>query len=259
MADSRACSGCGFVNVPGAEACAECGRLFAPSEAALHPGETLRDPDDLTLPDSPLLRAVVRGTPEGGAHAPAPPMPRARTLHAPRTDVDQTAALRDLAERLQRRTEPPVLYAGFFVRVIAFVVDSVVLVAFGIPLAAAGWFGMRAGALALGQPGPVETDETLFTILMAAWFAMATIYFTVLHHRFGQTIGKSLLGLRVQTLDAARVGTFRSLVRAFGYAISSSFFGFGFLLVALTPRKRGWHDFLAGTCVVRARREEAAA
>src|SRR5689334_13943902 len=103
MADSRACSGCGFVNVPGAAACAGCGRLFAPSEAALHPGETLRDPDDLALPDSPLLRAVVRGTAEGGVHE--PPSPLQRPQPAPRTDVDQTAALRDLAERLQRRTD----------------------------------------------------------------------------------------------------------------------------------------------------------
>ncbi len=265
MSDTRACSGCGFVNAPGAEACAECGRLFAASEARLHPGETLRDPDDLTLPDSALLRAVVRGTPESGIHPPAarplPPAPRPlpKAVRSLRADVDQSAALRDLAERLQSRKEPPVRYAGFFVRVIAFLVDSIVLIAFGIPLAAAGWLGMRAGALALGQPPPSEVDEAMLTLLVAAWFGMATIYFTVLHRRFGQTIGKSLLRLRVQTLGAERIGTFRSLVRALGYAISSSFFGFGFLLVALTPRKRGWHDFLAGTCVVRLAREEAAA
>jgi uncharacterized RDD family membrane protein YckC len=243
------------VNVAGAAECVDCGRPFTAGEAPLLPGETLRDPDDLTLPDSPLLRAVVRGTPEGGAALP----PRLRPLQTARTDVDQSAALRDLAERLQSRKEIPVRYAGFFVRVIAFLVDAAVLIAFGVPLAAAGWFGMRAGALVLGQPVPVETDEAVFTMLTAAWFAMATIYFTVLHRSFGQTIGKSLLHLRVQTLDAQRIGTLRSFVRALGYAVSSTFLGFGFLLVALTPRKRGWHDFLAGTCVVRLAREEAPA
>jgi uncharacterized RDD family membrane protein YckC len=167
--------------------------------------------------------------------------------------------LRDLAERLQTRKETPVRHAGFFVRVIAFLVDGMVLGLFGVPLAIAGYFGIRAGMLMLGQPGAVETNEAMFTILTAAWFVMALIYFTILHHSFGQTIGKSLLGLQVQTLDAQRVGTLRSLVRALGYAVSSSFFGFGFLLVALTPRKRGWHDFLAGTCVVRLARDEASA
>src|SRR5690242_10787253 len=106
MSDTRACSGCGFVNAPGAEACAECGRLFAASETRLHPGETLRDPDDLTLPDSALLRAVVRGTPESGIHPPAarplPPAPRPlpKAVRSLRADVDQSAALRDLAEWL---------------------------------------------------------------------------------------------------------------------------------------------------------------
>jgi uncharacterized RDD family membrane protein YckC len=278
MSDARACSVCGFTNAAGAEACAECGRPFATGEARLHPGETLHDPDDLTLPDppraltmpeSPLLRAVVYGTPESGVAPPplrprpvperdgAPPMPGPRPMPVARSDADHATALRDLAERLQARKEIPVRYAGFFVRAIAFVIDGVVLSGFGVPLAAAGWFGMRAGALALGQPAPVESDETWLTMLTAAWLAMATIYFTVLHRSFGQTIGKSMLGLRVQTLDAERLGTMRSLVRALGYAVSSSFLGFGFLLVALTPRKRGWHDFLAGSCVVRLAREEA--
>jgi uncharacterized RDD family membrane protein YckC len=86
---------------------------------------------------------------------------------------------------------------------------------------------------------------------------MATVYFTVLHRTYGQTIGKSLLRLRVQTLALGDVGYGRALIRTLGYAVSSSFLGFGFLLVAVTPRKRGWHDFLAGTCVVRLAAEEA--
>jgi uncharacterized RDD family membrane protein YckC len=112
--------------------------------------------------------------------------------------------------------------------------------------------------LVLGHGTPVELDESMLTLLTAAWFAMATVYFTVLHRSFGQTIGKSLFGIAVKTLDLQDIGVFRALVRTFGYAVSSSFLGFGFILVALTPRKRGWHDFLARTCVVRLATEEAA-
>ena len=75
----------------------------------------------------------------------------------------------------------------------AFLIDSVVLGAFGLPLAAAGYFGIRAGMLVIGHAEPIEPDETLLTLLIAGWFAMATVYFTVLHHTYGQTIGKSLL------------------------------------------------------------------
>ncbi len=270
MTESRPCASCGYLNAPGATTCPQCGTHVDETVAPVHPGETLRDLDDLSLPDSPLLRAVVRGdsdavstmhprpaspTPPGvpvpSEVAPAVPAPR-----PPSPPVDQAALLRDLAESLQaRKAEPTVRYAGFFVRLTAFLIDAVVLVGFAVPLSAAGYFGVRAGSLVLGHPVPVEADEALFTILTAAWFAMATIYFTILHQHDGQTIGKSLLGLSVRGLDLAPVGAFRSLMRTLGYAASSTFFGFGFLLIALTPRKRGWHDVLAGTCVVRLARE----
>jgi uncharacterized RDD family membrane protein YckC len=264
--------------------CAKCGAALAETPERVHPGETLRDPDDLTLPPSPLLRAVLRGEPEPppapavapvvtATPSPAPvaaapsSVPVAIARPAPHASieqlspsVDQTALLRELAERLHARSkiENEVHYAGFFVRVAAFLIDSAVLGAFGAPLAAAGYFGLRAGMMVAGHSAPIEADETLFTILTAAWFAMATVYFTVLHRAYGQTIGKSLLGLRVHTIALGEVGYVRSLVRTLAYAASSSFLGFGFLLVALTPRKRGWHDLLTGTCVVRLVADEAA-
>jgi uncharacterized RDD family membrane protein YckC len=173
--------------------------------------------------------------------------------------ADQAALLRDLAERLQvRRAAAEVRYAGFVVRVAAFLIDGAVLFAFSLPLTAAGYLGIRAGLLALGQGDAIEADETLMTFFTAAWLAMGAVYFTTLHRATGQTIGKALLGLRVLTIDLDRLGYFRALFRTLCYALSSSFLGFGFLLVALTPRKRGWHDLLAGTCVVHLTPEEAA-
>ena len=263
MSDTRPCKSCGYLNTARADSCEACGAPLDETSAPVHPGETLRDPDDLTLPPSPLLRAVLRGEPEAftpPAAAPPPPPITTATVERLSPTVDQAALLRDLAERLHpRRIEPIVQYAGFFVRLGAFLIDSIVLGAFAMPLAAAGYFGLRAGMLVIGHSEPIEPDETILTILTAGWFAMATAYFTVLHHTYGQTIGKSLLGLEIRTLDLANVGIVRSLIRTLGYVASSSFLGFGFLLVALTPRKRGWHDFLAGTCVVRLARGEGSA
>ncbi len=292
MIDPLSCPTCSFANAPGAESCIKCGAVIAETPERVHPGETLRDPDDLTLPPSPLLRAVLRGgsdaavvppiaprepsgapeplaadttatttapaTPVVAAPTPAPVMTRA-SVEQLSPSADQAALLRDLAERLHaRKVEPaPVRYAGFFVRVGAFLIDGAVLGAFGVPLALAGYLGLRAGMVAVGQTSPIEADETLVTLLTASWFAMATVYFTVLHRTYGQTIGKSVLGLRVHTLDFGDVGYVRAFLRTVCYAASSSFLGFGFLLVALTPRKRGWHDFIAGTCVVRLATEEA--
>ncbi|MCC6850441.1 MAG: RDD family protein [Deltaproteobacteria bacterium] len=286
MIDPFSCPACSFANAPGAETCGACGAALAETPERVPPGETRRDPDDLTLPSSPLLRAVLRGEPNaftrptrapagsGAAHtgaapsAPAeasaaasatpPPAIATATIEQLHPRTDQAALLRELAERLHaRRAEPSVRYAGFLVRVVAFVVDGALLGAFALPLAAAGSWGVRAGMLVLGHPAPVESDEVLLTLLVIGWFAMATAYFTVLHGGDGQTIGKSFCGIAVRTLHLRRVGVVRALFRTIAYAFSSSFFGFGFFLVALTPRKRGWHDFLAGTCVVRLGGEEA--
>ncbi len=287
MIDPLPCPSCSFANAMGAESCVKCGTALAETPERPHPGETLRDPDDLTLPPSPLLRAVLRGEPDAATRvattpppsspapsSPTPPRPmitRASAEHLSPT-ADQAALLRDLAERLQARTVvepeaaapralPPVAvpYAGFFVRIAAFLIDSAVLGLFAMPLAAAGYFGLRAGFMVLGKATPIVPDEAVLEALIIAWFTMATIYFTALHRSHGQTIGKSLLGLHVRSLHLERLGVFRSLLRTLGYAASSSFFGFGFILVALTPRKRGWHDFLAGTCVVRGNGEEVEA
>jgi uncharacterized RDD family membrane protein YckC len=300
MIDPLACPTCSFANPLGAESCVKCGAALAEIPERVHPGETLRDPDDLTLPapPSPLLRAVLRGQTDVPAARPAaretvptvaPPLPSVTAVAAPQPapsvpppfppepapvapamtraaieqlspGVDQAELLRELAERLHaRKVEPaPIRYAGFLVRTAAFVIDGVVLAAFGVLLAMAGYTGIRAGMLAIGQTSPIDVDETLLTPFIAAWFAMATVYFTVLHRTYGQTIGKSLLRIRVHTIDLGEVGYLRAFLRTVCYAASSSFLGFGFWLVALTPRKRGWHDFLAGTCVVRLAGDEAA-
>ena len=288
MVDPLPCPRCAFANALGAEICAECGTPLGEAPERVHPGETLRDPDDLTLPSSPLLRAVLHGAPDAYAGrrevhpvadapttvasaseraavpppttAPPSPPPAKSTVAHLSPSADQTALLRELAERLHARpAEPVVRYAGFFVRVVAFLIDGAVLGAFGLPLAVAGYWGIRAGLVVLGHETPIEPDEALVTLLVVAWFAMATAYFTILHRSYGQTIGKSVLGITVRTLHLHDVGYGRALLRTLAYALSSSFFGFGFLLVALTPRKRGWHDFLAGTCVVRVGTEEASA
>lgn len=308
MAERRSCPSCNHPPAGNADTCAHCGAsLLAPDVA---PGATRRDPDDLGLPESPLLRAVARGetepmptrpvapvpgaaparpasVPPGAAaavaeaaataaaatpptatvaaaapaaasvtpHPAAPAAPPARPAAVLReaAPVEQTVALRDLADRLQGRPAgaPEVRYAGFFVRLAAFVLDGIVLGLFSVPLIAAGYFGLRAGMLVLGKSAPITADEGLVTILTAAWFVMAAIYFTTMHRAYGQTIGKGLLGIEVRSIGLAPIGPVQSGLRTLGYAASSMFFGFGFILAGLTPRKRAWHDFLAGTCVVR--------
>jgi uncharacterized RDD family membrane protein YckC len=69
----------------------------------------------------------------------------------------------------------------------------------------------------------------------------------------GATPGKSLVGIVVETESGeSPIGYSRAVTRVIGYFLSSIPFGLGFLWVAFSPEKRGWHDHLASTRVSRA-------
>jgi uncharacterized RDD family membrane protein YckC len=78
------------------------------------------------------------------------------------------------------------------------------------------------------------------------------VYFTLLESgRYGQTIGKSLMGVRVATVDGQRLSRGSALVRV----VTRSFPFVGLLAVLwalFEPRRRGLHDLIAGTVVVAA-------
>src|SRR4051812_36964309 len=111
------CPECGHDNLNRAEICAHCGADLAGD--AVHPGETFRDPDDLSFPaDEPDTLLAAR---------------RPRRLDA--TSADEHAPMRDLAAGLRAETaratcDVPVRYAGFLQRAVAFVIDLIVLAIF---------------------------------------------------------------------------------------------------------------------------------
>ena len=166
-------------------------------------------------------------------------------MHAgppPPAPDDDVMALPPLTERWSPRVArpPEPRYAGALVRLVAMAIDVMVLGVFTLPLAAAGFVGVKAGLLALGAPPAAGTEDALVSLLSIGWLAMTLVYFTALHRGAGQTIGKALLGIGVRRAgDFATIGTVRSFIRAAAYGVSSTFFGLGFLMIMLTPQKRG--------------------
>ena len=59
------------------------------------------------------------------------------------------------------------------------------------------------------------------------------------------------MGLRVITMTGESVSYGRALLRYIGYFVSFFFLGLGFVMIAFDRNKRGFHDFIAGTCVIR--------
>ncbi len=137
--------------------------------------------------------------------------------------------------------EQSVVRAGFFRRLAAFALDWLTLSI----IADIVRFAYRIGSGT--DPGMAHLDIAL--ILSAVLFIL---YFTLLTGEGGQTLGKMLLGIRVQRTDGSPVGYGRAFMRTFGYTVSVFFVTFlGFLWALWDKKNQAWHDKIAGTVVVK--------
>lgn len=112
-----------------------------------------------------------------------------------------------------------------------------------------------ATALLIFQNLPLDFP-TLFriTISYAALFLISLCllgvsYFTVLHSWGGQTLGKLIVGIRVDAAEGGLLPPGRSFLRTVGYLLSALPLGAGFLWLVLDREQRCWHDRLAGSRV----------
>jgi uncharacterized RDD family membrane protein YckC len=136
--------------------------------------------------------------------------------------------------------------AGFVTRLAALIADTIIVSA---AVRGTVWLLLQAER-ALRRFAP---PFSLGKLLLVCGPLIACLYCIVFWSLRGQTPGKWLLGLRVVALGGGRVGIGQSVVRFVGYLLSAVPFYLGFLWV-LGPRRRGFHDRLAGTEVVYARR-----
>jgi len=110
---------------------------------------------------------------------------------------------------------------------------------------------LKLGGLELGDAAliPVIPFVAFIALLNGGYVAAFTA-------AGGQTIGKMLTGIRVVTSEEGaltdRVPVGPSALRAVGYLISALPAGLGFLPVLLSAERRGLHDRLAHTRVVKA-------
>ena len=134
-----------------------------------------------------------------------------------------------------------VSYGGFWLRVIAYILDAIVL-----SLVTAIVAGVTGKSLASAG----SFDPTLNVVSLA----IGWLYFSLLESsERGATLGKMAVGLRVVTSDGQRLSFLNATGRYFSKFVSAIIICIGFIMVAFTDRKRGLHDMMAGTLVVKTR------
>jgi uncharacterized RDD family membrane protein YckC len=154
-------------------------------------------------------------------------------------------------------------YVGFWARFVAFVIDSVLALIVISPLTALlpGSTSMQftdlinmssnggdlQSLLTTQQidivPGPAEfVISYLLPLVAAVLFCLAR----------QATPGKMAISARiVDARTGGKPGLGQLIVRYVGYYLSILVFFLGFIWIGLDARKQGWHDKLAGTVVVR--------
>ena len=145
-------------------------------------------------------------------------------------------------------------YAGFWRRVAASFIDTVLVLLVILPLLAGSIFT----GVALMRRGLSENPAAAFlehALRYLLWMTLAFgrwIYCAAFESSRRQaTPGKAALGIRVTRLDGSRVSFARASGRYWGQFLSIASLGIGYLMAGFTQRKQTLHDMLARCVVIR--------
>ena len=149
-------------------------------------------------------------------------------------------------------------YAGFTSRLIAYAIDLILAIT-GISvvwwlisttvellqiqkiIAVLGWTNRISGLF------DSTSDLIVRGLVFIIGVGLYQIFFLTIANR---TLGKMVMGLQVIPLRGGRMNFFRSFVRYLGYIVSIIPLFLGFSWILFDRRRQGWHDKIAGTCVV---------
>jgi uncharacterized RDD family membrane protein YckC len=212
------CNKCGTLNTVGAQFCSQCGAPTSPAAGAIPTPDAMAGP--------PLAPATANPYPPVPAYPGAMPYPAA----VPRAGVG---------------------YGGFWIRVLAAIIDAIIVRVVVIPFGAIfGGMSLLPG-LAGGTPNLgmmlFGAGITLVFVLVGGWLYEAFLESS----SYQATLGKMIFGMKVTDLNGNRISFARATGRHFAKILSGMVLCIGFIMVGFTERKQGLHDLLAGTLVRR--------
>lgn len=120
----------------------------------------------------------------------------------------------------------PVRYAGFGIRLAAFVLDTIFMFILGLII------------------GSITGGSEIAGVIISV------SYYGILQGSTGQTAGKAIAGIKVQKENGDPITIGTGIGRWLGMFISGLILCIGYLMAAWTDRHQALHDMMAGTVVV---------
>lgn len=126
-------------------------------------------------------------------------------------------------------TNTPIQKIGFLRRLVAFLIDSLIFLPFGMFIDTSRGWGF-----------------VLFTLI---W----TLYVVWMTGAYGATIGKMVLKMKIIKVDGSVLSYSDALLREIATYLSAVVLFLGYFNIIWDPNKQAWHDKIAKTYVVSTR------
>jgi len=215
------CNKCGAQNAAGAQFCNRCGAPTAPTPGA-------------------VPTAASRPTASPNFASSNPPSFNPASPYAASATAYQAVA-----------PVAGVGYGGFWIRVVAAIIDAIILrvvvAPVGMIFGGLGMAGTLSGIHHTGL-GILGGGITIILLIFGSWLYEAFMESS----SYQATLGKMIFGMKVTDLNGNRISFERATGRHFAKWLSTMILGIGYIMVGFTERKQGLHDLLAGTLVRRA-------
>lgn len=170
----------------------------------------------------------------------------------PDKDSEEAREMQEKVEKVEKDLSLPTtiedymnlsknFYAGFWMRFVAYLIDMIVIYAISSLLNTFS-FGLLNKRLDF----PILGEESLsYVIVMFAYFISMTYFFS-------QTLGKMIMKIKVETNKGDKLSftdiIYRELV---GRLLTIFLANLPYLAIAFTNKKKGLHDYIADTVVVK--------
>lgn len=144
----------------------------------------------------------------------------------------------------------PLRYAGLSLRIVAFLLDVMVLFSAGVLFFLGSWFIfilLRTDRL---ERDPTQGEFNVLLGLFLAYLLFLPLYHILMWRWWGQTVGMMAVRIRVVARDGGPISLGRSALRLIAYAASTLPLFLGIVYALFDRRRRALHDLLAGTVVI---------
>jgi uncharacterized RDD family membrane protein YckC len=134
---------------------------------------------------------------------------------------------------------------GFNRRLVATLIDGLILFTGTFLLVlAVGLIGVYLNIYSNDEMIPVDRLTVIFGLLLSIF------YYVGAWSKSGQTIAKSVLGIKVVGLNGQPLSVGRALLRYLGYIVSALPLSLGFLWIVFDKQRQGWHDKIASSYAI---------